>query len=445
MKKTFITILSFLFVSLSAFANSVDKCIKDANFELKSTVGVYVENIDKGDVVYKKNEQKLLNPASILKLLSFGAAYKVLGEDYEFETSLYKDDKNNIYLKLGGDTLLSQGDLNELFSKLKSNFDVTKINSIYIDDTIIDKAPYPKGWMEEDTWPNQRAITPYIVDKNFTPIAIKRSSLATKVDIIQNDDYKIPIINELKLSDKQKIEIKRLYGENSSIVNFIGTVSQDEIINLPVLNPEIHFNIKVQKAIKKNGINYFKKITSKKMPKNVKKIAFVSHVIEDISKDILYNSDNFCAEVIFKVAAAKYFNFEKTASFDDALKMFNDIYKDYITEGIIITDGSGVSRYNLLNCEFLSKSLIMLFKETNLKDLMVGADEGTMKNRLILLKDNLKVKTGTLSNMSSIAGILTTRKDKNLVFCIIVQNSPKRKAILKNFEDTLIALLYRKY
>ncbi len=445
MKKIFIVLFALISFTLSTPANNIDKCINDANFELKSTVGVYVENTDKNSVVYKKNEQKLLNPASTLKLLTFGASYIVLKDDYEFKTALYKDDKNNIYLKLSGDTLLSQDDLNELFSKLKANFDVAKINNIYIDDTIIDKTPYPKGWMEEDTWPNQRAITPYIINKNTTQIAIKRSSLATKVDIIQNDDYKIPIINELILSDKQNIEIKRLYGENSSIVNFQGTVVNDEIINLPVLNPEINFNIKIQNAIKKNDIKFFKKITAREMPNNTKMLAFVSHNIKEVSRDILYNSDNFSAEVVFKVAAAKYTNYKKSATLDDAIKMFNDVYSEYLTEGIVIADGSGVSRYNLLNCEFIVKCFSKLLKETNIKDLMVGADEGTMKDRLILLKDNLKVKTGTLSNMSSIVGILKTRKDRNLAFCIIVQNSPKRKAILKNFEDTLIALLYRKY
>lgn len=445
MKKFLILLTTLIFLCFPVLANSIDKCINDANFELKSTVGVYVQNVRSDDVVYKKNEQKLLNPASTLKLLTFGSAYKVLGENFDFETALYKDANNNIYLRLAGDTLLGQDDLNELFSKLKINFDTTKINNIYIDDSIIDKIPYPKGWMEEDTWPNQRAITPYIIDKNLVQIAIKRSSFATKVDIIQNDDYKIPVINELKLADKQKIEIKRLYGENSSIVNFQGTVSEDEIINLPVLNPEINFNIKVQKAINKNKIQYFKKITPKKMPSNVRKLASVSHNIKDISKDILYNSDNFCAEVVFKIAAAKYIGYKKSASFDDAVKMFNDTYADYITEGIVITDGSGVSRYNLLNPEFIVKSFTMLLNQTNIKDLMVGADEGTMKDRLILLRDNLKVKTGTLSNMSSIVGVLTTRKNKDLVFSIIVQNSPKRKAVLKNFEDTLIALLYRKY
>ena len=445
MKKIFIILYLFFIFAASVFANDIDKCIGNANFELKSTVGVYVENLDKKSVVYKKNEQKLLNPASTLKILSFGAVYKILGENYNFETALYKDDKNNIYLKLGGDTLLSQADLNELFSKLKTNFNIAKINNIYIDDSIIDKTPYPKGWMEDDVWPNQRAITPYIIDKNLTQIAIKRSSLATKVDIIQNDDYKIPIINELTLSDKQEIQIKRLYGDNSPIVNFQGTVVKDEIINLPVLNPEINFNIKVQKALEKNNIQFFNKIVSKKIPLNSIKIASVSHSIEEISKDILYNSDNFCAEVVFKIGAAKYINYSHSATFDDAIKMFNDIYKDYLSEGIVITDGSGVSRYNLLNSEFIVKSLTMLLNDTNIKSLMVTADEGTMKDRLILLKDNLKVKTGTLSNMSSVAGVVTTRKNRNLVFSIIVQNSPKRKAILKNFEDILIALLYRKY
>ena len=75
---------------------------------------------------------------------------------------------------------------------------------------------------------------PYIVDNNLTEIAIKRSSFSKKVDLLQNDDYKLPIVNELKIAESnskvQKISFDRLYGEESSIVNVRGEISRDELI-----------------------------------------------------------------------------------------------------------------------------------------------------------------------------------------------------------------------
>ncbi len=429
-------LLVFFLIVSACFAHPIDSLIKESDFNIKSTVSILVENQLDGSIIYKKNEKKLLNPASVQKLLTFGASYFVLGRDYKFETALYKDNKNNLYIKLSGDTQLSSADLEKLFSKIKA-----PINNIYIDDSIIDKTPYPQSWMKEDTWPCQRQITPYIVDKNFVTVAINRSSLATKVDIIQNDDYKIPVINELRLSDKNDYTITRM--QDSPIVSFKGGVQSDGIITIPVLSPEINFNIKLRKAIEKNNISYHNKITNKKTPLNSKKIASVSHSIEELSRDILYNSDNFSSEVVFKTAAAKFINYSHSAGLDDAMLMFNSVLNP--GDDIVIADASGVSRYNLLNCEFVIDSLIKLNKKEGFRELLASAKQGTLSNRFDFLDDSIRAKTGTLANMSSIAGYMVTKKHKDIVFCIIIQNSPKRKAVLKNFENNIITLLYRKY
>jgi len=439
LKKFFLTILTILILPSLANANEISNYVKKSDFELKSTVSIYAKKDKK--VVYKSNISKLLNPASILKTLTFGASYIVLGENYNFETALYKDNNNNYYVKLGGDTLLTSKDLVSLFSKIKK----CKINNIYIDDSIIEQTMYPNSWMKEDLFPSQRAITPYIVDNNMVSVALKRSSLATTVDIIQNDKYKIPIINLLKLGDKQDYKIENMYGENSYILGFKGTISQDEIINLPVLKPEINFNIKLRTSIEKAGITYLNKVCNKKIPSGAIKVGAVSHNIDEVSKDILINSDNFAAETVFKVAAAKYINYTHSATLDDAITMFYDIYKDEITEGIKITDGSGVSRYNLVNAKFVVDCLEKLFQNENYKNLLATSNQGTLSNRLIFLENNLRAKTGTLANMSSIVGNLTSKKDNNITFAIIIQNSPKRKAVLKNFENNIITILYRKY
>ena len=181
------------------------------------------------------------------------------------------------------------------------------------------------------------------------------------------------------------------------------------------------------------------------MPDSAYKVAFVYHTIEDVSKKILLNSDNFGAETVFKVAGAKYINYSHPATLDDAVTMFNEINAKYITDGIKIADGSGVSRYNLVSAEFVSNVIEDLFKNTNIKPLLATSSEGTLSERLLFLKDNLRAKTGTLSKMFSIAGFVTTEKNTDTIFVIIVQNSPKRKAVLKNFENTIIGLIYKEY
>lgn len=447
-KKYTYLLFAFMILSLSsaqAGSLEISKYISQTGFEHKSTVSVYVVDNNNGDVIYKRNEKKLLNPASILKVLTYGAAYKTLGSDYKFETAFYKDGANNLYLKLSGDSMLTSNDLVNLLNKLKINVDISKVNFIYIDDSIFDKAPYPSGWMEEDAWPNMRAITPYIIDSNMVQIAIQRSSLATTIDIIQNDPYKLSIINELKLGDSQEYKIQKMYGENSNIIGFSGVISQDEQLYLPVLNPEINFNIKLREAMNKVKIEYPGKIHVKKTPIGAVKVASISRPIQDISQGILLNSDNFMAEVTFKAAAAKYINYEHPATFDDSINMFYSIFPASNYEGVKIVDGSGVSRYNLVSARYVVDCMRELFKDENFKNLLATANQGTLKDRMIFLENNLRAKTGTLANMSSIAGALTSKSGKNLDFAIIVQNSPKRKAILKNFENNIITILYRKF
>ena len=67
---------------------------------------------------------------------------------------------------------------------------------------------------------------------------------------------------------------------------------------------------------------------------------------------------------------------------------------------------------------------------------MQSVNEGTMTERLLFLNGNLKAKTGTLSDISSIAGYLTTKNGKKLVFCIMLNDiklSPSDKKMLEDY------------
>ena len=262
--------------------------------------------------------------------------------------------------------------------------------------------------------------------------------------IIQDDDYKIAFINELSIGEKQDINIKRLYGEDSLIVNLQGTVSNDEELHLPVLNPEIYFNVRLNKALEKNNIVHNNLITIKQTPNDARELAFVGHSIEDVSKLILHNSDNFASEIVFRVAASKYFS-KDFATLDDSIQMFNKYYAAFLSDNDIVADASGVSRKNFLSVKTIGNILSRLLKVDKYKNLVPTSNQGTLSQRLVFLNGNFRAKTGTMRGLSSLAGEFKTRSNTNVIFVSIIQDSTKRKSLLKNFENTLIGLIYKKY
>lgn len=446
LKKTLVLFFALCFGFSDANADKIDKYISETKFDLKPTLGICILDKDAIEVVYQKNEDKLLSPASTLKVLTFGTVYRILGEDYKFRTTLYKDSSNNLYVKLAGDTLLTSKDLIRLFIKAKGMVDLSKINDIFIDGSIFDEVPYPSSWMEEDTWPYQRAITPYIVDNNYVTVDLKFQNSSERIKIIQRKDSPLlPIVNGLAAGNEQNIKIKKAYLQNSPAVYLKGTVAKNEAKCIPVLDPKANFKLKVQAALNKAGVEYSGTIKIKKTPKDISELSWVEHSIKDISKNILHKSDNFDAEVIFKAGAAKYINYLRSATLDDAIKMFNAFYRGVLEEGVRIADGSGVSRYNLVNVRFAIKALLYLSSTTDILNLLACPGEGTLKNRMLALKNDLKAKTGTLSRISSILGILRTQKKNNLLFFIIIQNSPKPENESKELEDQLLNIFSKKY
>lgn len=439
MKKIFKLFIFLFLLSSFVFANPITNYIKNSNFDEEAKVALYLLDYKNGKTLYKRNENLLLNPASGLKLLTLGVSYMVLGSDYNFETGLYQDDDNNFYIKLGGDILLKKEELIKLLSNLKGK----NINNIYIDDTIFDKVPYPSSWLDEDKWPDYGMVSPYYIDFNTTEISLKKSYLTNQIEITQNDIYKIPIINELKLGSTNKIKIEKLYGDDSSIVNLKGTISDDRKFNLYVVKPEINFNVKLNYALEKNGFICNRKIDVKKVPDDAKKIATIDRPIDEIAKLVLHQSNNIASEIVFKVAASKYY--QKEATFDDSIKMFMDFYGKKMKKDEQIVDASGVSRQNHLSLKTISLIMFDVFKKTDLNELLVSANQGTMKDRLLFLENNLRVKTGTMKNYSSLYGTFKTKKNTHVLFLSIIQDSKKRKSILKNYENSLIGIIYKNY
>ena len=109
---------------------------------------------------------------------------------------------------------------------------------------------------------------------------------------------------------------------------------------------------------------------------------------------------------------------------------------------INIVDASGVSKNNMMISDFMTDFLIINRQE--LEPIMATSGEGTLADRLLYLKGNLKAKTGTLSNVSTLTGYVSTQNGHKYAFCIMIHDSKSAPKYKKLLEDNIIKTLYLK-
>ena len=444
---------SFCVSHAQVFSHDFSKVIAQQDLDGSSTVSLNVIDITNSKVLYSKNENKLLNTASAIKLFTFASALDTLGDDYKFETAFYVYG-NNLYLKLGADPLLTKNDIFELVEKLKKSVNFKTIKYIYIDDKIISFTPYPDGWCIDDFWPTIAPLSPYIIDGNKVNIRIILSPYKDSLNIVQDDKYRFSFINQLEISEKNNnISILKDYAGMQNVLTLRGQINDDTSLTIPVVNPKQLFISRLEEAFGKYSIPYNNKFYFNETPAGAKKITSVFHTIEEVSVPVLKYSDNFAAEVLFRVAGQKYAmknNIKPQAlglslgTTANAILMFNEYYKNagLDMKYVKIVDGSGVSRYNAASTKWLSQALLYLDKKTNIKNYMEGADEGTLKRRLRYLKGNIWAKTGTHNGLSSLVGVMKTKNGKDVAFAIIIQSFSKSTSMLKAFEDDLVDCIF---
>ncbi len=84
-----------------------------------------------GSILFSKNSEKILTPASTLKIFTALVALHYLGPDYKFTTEFYLDNEQNLKIKGYGDPLLISEVLQEISKKVGTK--IKKVSDIVLD------------------------------------------------------------------------------------------------------------------------------------------------------------------------------------------------------------------------------------------------------------------------------------------------------------------------
>ena len=283
----------------------------------------------------------------------------------------------------------------------------------------------------------------YNLDNNLLKITVMPAIDGKQATIINTSKYPLAFFNYVTTGNNTNIKISRDNIIASNAIKLDGTVSSPYTTFIPNNNLKRYFEFKLINALENNRIYLKEALGTTNVKSSDKKIGEILHPISIAVDDILKNSNNMAIESIAKIAAGKYY--KKQGTDEDAIRLFNKFYEQIglDTSRIRIVDASGVSKNNLTDADFITDFLVRNQSEKVLQE-MIQPGTGTLANRMIPLKNNLKAKTGTLSDISTIAGYLTARDNSKYAFCIMINDPASTSSFKKNLENYLIRELYMK-
>ncbi len=446
----------------SYFEKRIDSLLVSDFFQ-KSYISLKLVEPKKDSTLFSVNSQKLMRPASNQKILTTATALYFLGNDYNFNTSLYYDGEikdsilnGNFFVVGSFDPDFKVKDLDSFVIAIK-NSGIKKINgNLYTDISKSDSLYFGNGWIWSD---EPETYMPYLsqlaINKNSLTIIYEPDSINKPVKITFNPKNNfIALINNSTTIEKGKstFEISRDWlNHNNKIIakgNLPFSYKKDSV-EVSIREPYLYFLQLLKEKLISAGIELNGLTDTNKISSNAKFLTSVKRNIVPVIKYTNKVSDNLNAEMLLRAVAGIKFQKQSAENgkffVDSLITLSGANPKDYR-----ISDGSGLSYYNLISADLLTKILTFIKKQKEpfptifINSLPIGGVDGTLSNRFknSTAKGHVFAKTGSISGVSSLSGYIETKRKNFLVFSILIQNFVGSSKQARDIQDKICEIIY---
>ncbi len=318
--------------------------------------------------IYSKNGMQELVPASAIKILTAAIALETFGPNHRFTTRLTWDESTRTLTLVGdADPMLRTDHLRKLIEQLyQTDIDLTLPLIVQADATLFPRHTKPEGWSPNPMPRYVRPITALYLDNKMTRDPV-HDTLAKFLKLLAKSGITVASNTEAKATGEVIAEVR----------------------GFPL----------------------------------------IAHV-----RTMLQNSDNTIAEMLLRRATIQ----ETGKATWKAMQTFALQKLDSMglyTDDLIMVDGSGLSRANRVSANHIIVLLGMIADETRLNlnviermQLMaVSGQTGTLEERFSskstrCAKGRVHAKTGSLSDVSALAGYVTHVNGTEIAFAILVND-----------------------
>jgi D-alanyl-D-alanine carboxypeptidase/D-alanyl-D-alanine-endopeptidase (penicillin-binding protein 4) len=436
----------------------INEILRDENLSDAFT-GIEIFDVSRNREVYKYNSKKLFTPASNQKILTTAAALYFLPDDFKFTTPVRIDGPlvdsvlyGDLIIKGKGDPLFSSKDLDSLSRGIFLR-GIREIRGNVLGDVgWCDSSYFGAGWMWDD---NPNGYMPYlsalILNKSrvLLDVTPTHSAQLAKVRLIDSE-LKFPLTNLLITvsGDSSNYEVVRdfMNAENSFFANgFISVTETPDTISLNVYNPNGYFLSALKNKFDSLGTKVTGKFTTTSNAPYIAELFSLSHPLDSVITETNKESVNINAEMLLRSLAAEYYGEPATASNGAKLVDSLILLSGNDPKRFVVADGSGLSRYNLTSPKLITDVLVFLMRNAKdkynrlISSFPVAGVDGTLEKRMQrgFSFNNVRAKTGTMSSVSALSGVVTNRRGRKFLFSIMMQNYSCKIAEIRDIQDKI--------
>jgi D-alanyl-D-alanine carboxypeptidase/D-alanyl-D-alanine-endopeptidase (penicillin-binding protein 4) len=443
-------------------------------------IGIVVESISAGRIIFEHNPDDPLVPASNMKLLTSAAALLVLTPDFRYETRLVTNGTvrsgilhGDLIVEGSGDPTISGyfngDDPVRVFKDWAKQLNETGINEIrgdlVIDNSAFPENPYGEGWNMDDVMrcfcaPRDAfTFNNNCIQLEIIPSVQKGSLFQFVMEPVS--DY-IRLVDKLDPRKATCRDMVRLQYTDPRTLNILGSKSPGSgttVHYVPVRYPAQFGGFVLKETLASGGIKVAGDILCARNCPNIADIAqrkndrqlvtlavYRSVRLAEIIKVVNKLSNNLYAEMLlFAIGRMSGKTFTTRDAAGIAIEALENAGINM--NAAVMADGSGLSRYNRVTPRQLAR-LLQVMASTHysayfVESLPIMSVDGTLSRRLKGSRASgfIRAKTGTIAGVRSLSGYMTTYKNENLVFSIISNGHTSTAAIDRMVDKIILRLL----
>ena len=366
---------------------------------------------DLGQSVLEWDSQRLLVPASTLKLATAAGILQQGGQTQQLVTRLQLVGQK---VRLVGDydPDLTSGDIENLALEL-----IPKIKGpIQLEVTPPDPEPYPAGWSWDDLSSSfAPPLSALVFDHGLVPL---RLTAGTQLQV-KGPPWAPP--GSLGFLPRAgEFEMLVVPGWENWVMAGRLNPGTEEAVTVPMIRPELAAARLLTEVFKRNRVAVEVVTPGPGQGGTAIEASHRSRAVQQMLVQGLAESDNLVLECLYR-------RFRRT------------LPKAWAGQTLRVVDGCGLSRYNLVSTRQLAQ---LLQSQPDLLDYLPRAgQDGTMKRRAVV--GQLRAKTGTMSGVSGLVGEFTGTSGKRYRFALILNGFVGSAAPFKKAEDDLVGTLVK--
>ena len=454
--------IAFLSFSLSAGAlpPPVKQAIKQANLP-ESSVAIWAQEVSAREPLVAYNASAVMNPASVMKLVTTYAALDLLGPAFRWKTEVYtkgevKSDVLNgdLMLKGYGDPKLTL----ENFWLLLRNLRARGIREI-TGDLVLDRTHFsvpPHIAADFDGKPSR----PYNVGPdplllNFHAVQLTFLPYPEAVGIlVEPQPAQLRVVNLLTLDEEECGDWRERLNANieddgaSAVAVFRGNYSsecKEKSYSITVLNSNDYVFGVFRQLWRELGGTLSGSVREAQWSPEWNLVAEVESItLGEAVRDINKFSNNVMARQLFLTIGAQAFGTNGT------LELSRDAINNWLSNKqlefpeLVLENGSGLSRKERISAAHLGEILLAAYRGPVMPEfiasLPLAGVDGTMKRRSHEFSGQAHLKTGSLEGVKTVAGYMLDGKGRRVAVVCLVNHANSANA--RVVEDALLSWLY---